>query len=163
MLCILGNGNIEPKSVPGTRGERKDPCKIGPELEASITKRETPQHRISVFANTPTTRLDNLKSCNTLHLICEAFCAAHKSRFCSSHTLPFFVCRKSSKTQDVPIHMRVLMSRHDPQHSLTAAAQKGRSVAILAQDSVVAKRNRFAPLRISPRRLGRADNWRAND
>ena len=76
-------------------------------------------------------------------------------------TPSLLVCRKSSQMQDVPIHMRVLMFRHDPPHSLTAAAQKGRSVAILAQDSVVAKRNRFAPLRISPRRLGRADNWRA--
>ena len=153
---------MEPKPLPGTRGESRDPCKISPELEASITNRETPQHRISVSANTPITKLDNLKSCNTFHLICDAFCAPHKSHFCSSHTLPSCLSQ-IVKMQDVPIRMRVLMFRHDPPHSLTAAKQQGRSVAIVAQDSVVAKRIRFAILRISPRRLGRADNWRAHD
>ena len=87
MLCISGNGNIEPKSRPDTRGERKDPCKIGPAPEAFINNRETPKTRISVFANTPSNMLDHLGLCDTLRLICEAFFAAQIIHFHKCNTL----------------------------------------------------------------------------
>ena len=87
VLCISGNGNIEPTSRPDTRGERKDPCKIGPAPEAFINNRETPKTRVSVFANTPSNMLGNLGFCNTLKLICEAFVAAQQSLFTKCNTL----------------------------------------------------------------------------
>ena len=87
MLCISGNGNLEPKSRPDIRGARTDPLKIGPAPEAFIKNRETPKTRILMFANTPTNMLGNLGLCNTLQLICEAFVAVQKSHFHKCNTL----------------------------------------------------------------------------
>ena len=87
MLCFYGSENIKPTSRPDTRGERKDPCKIGPAPEAFIKNRETPKTRICIFENTPTNMLGNLGLCNTLQLICEAFFAVQKSHFHKCNTL----------------------------------------------------------------------------
>ena len=86
-VCISGNGILERKSWPDTRGKRKDPCKIGPAPEAFIKNRETPKTRICIFENTPTNMLGNLGLCNTLQLICEAFFAAQTSHFHKCNTL----------------------------------------------------------------------------
>ena len=87
MLCIYGNGILEPKSRPDTRGERKDPCKIGPAPEAIIINWETPKTWVFMFANTPTNMLGNLGFCNTLLLICETLFVAQTSHFHKCNTL----------------------------------------------------------------------------